>query len=74
MGIVYNVGDVCLTLTWCLFDLDIMFSWMREMFHYADKNNDSVLSLKEVTSLLKYLNIEVDHEQARQIFEVKLVA
>ena len=47
---------------------------MREMFQYADKNKDETLSLKEVISLLKYLNIEVDHDQARQVFEVGLNA
>ena len=43
---------------------------MRELFRYADKNNDNALSLKEIVTLLKHLNIEVDHDQAKQIFEV----
>lgn len=43
---------------------------MRELFRYADKNNDNSLSLKEIITLLKHLNIEVDHDQAKQIFEV----
>ena len=43
---------------------------MKEMFKYADKNGDGCLSLKEVTSLLKYLNIEVDQEQAKTMFKV----
>jgi phosphatidylinositol phospholipase C delta len=43
--------------------------WRREMFRYADRNGDGVLSLKEVTGLLKYLNIEVAPDQAKQIFD-----
>ena len=43
---------------------------MREMFRYADKNGDGTLTLREVVSLLKHLNIEVDQDQARQIFDV----
>ena len=40
------------------------------MFRYADKNNDGSLGFREVVNLLKHLNIEVDHDQARQIFDV----
>ena len=42
------------------------------MFRYADKNSDKTLSLKEIIGLLKHLNIEIDHDQAKQRFEVKL--
>ncbi len=43
---------------------------MREMFRYADKNGDGSLTLREVVQLLKHLNIEVDGDQAKQIFDV----
>lgn len=45
---------------------------MREMFRYADKNGDGSLTLKEVVNLLKHLNIEVDQDQAKQIFDVSV--
>ena len=44
---------------------------MRELFKQADKNNDNALNLKEINALLKYLNIEVDMEMAKTVFEVR---
>ena len=45
---------------------------MKELFKLADKNGDGALNLKEIVSLLKHLNIEVDLETARTVFEVCL--
>ena len=45
-------------------------SWLREMFRQADKNGDEYLNLKEILALLKFLNIAVDLEIAKTVFEV----
>ena len=45
-------------------------SWMKELFQFADKNGDNALNLKEIVGLLQHLNIEVDLDTAKSVFEV----
>ena len=44
---------------------------MRELFKMADKDGDGALVIKEIVSLLKHLNIEVDLDTAKEKFEVR---
>ncbi len=53
-------------------DLDITFSWMREMFEKADTKHDGVLSLKEITRLLKQLNIEMGNQETKNKIDVRI--
>ena len=41
-----------------------------ELFKSADKNGDGCLNLKEIVGLMKTLNIEVDLDTAKDIFQV----
>ena len=44
--------------------------WVKELFKTADRNGDNCLNLKEIVGLMKLLNIEVDLEAAKEIFQV----
>uniref|UniRef100_X1YV20 Phosphoinositide phospholipase C n=1 Tax=Capitella teleta TaxID=283909 RepID=X1YV20_CAPTE len=44
--------------------------WLKEVFRQADKNGDEYLNLKEVLALLKDLNIAVDLDTAKVVFQV----
>lgn len=46
---------------------------MKELFQLADKNSDNALNLKEIVGLLQHLNIEVDLETAKNVFEVSVL-
>ena len=45
--------------------------WIMELFKSADKNGDGCLNLKEIVGLMKTLNIEVDLDTAKDIFQVR---
>ena len=44
--------------------------WVKELFKTADRNGDNCLNLKEIVGLMKLLNIEVDLDAAKEIFQV----
>ena len=53
--------------------LTIDLSWMRELFKLADKDNNEELTLKEILNLLKHINISVDYDTAKQVFDVSIL-
>ncbi|XP_043911054.1 1-phosphatidylinositol 4,5-bisphosphate phosphodiesterase delta-3 [Protopterus annectens] len=43
--------------------------WIRSYLQKADKNNDNVMTFKEIKTLLKMLNIELDDHYAYYLFQ-----
>ena len=53
--------------------LTLHLRYMRELFKFADKNNDEALCLKEVLSLFKHLNLDIDMKEAKKLFHVRFL-
>jgi Ca2+-binding EF-hand superfamily protein len=54
----------------CLLYLTAVNRQMHQLFQSADKNGDSVLTLKEVVLLFRQMNLNSDLEHARRVFGV----
>lgn len=50
--------------------LHLSQSWIISCMRKADKNGDNMMTLKEVKSFLRQINIEVDDMYASMLFEV----
>jgi Ca2+-binding EF-hand superfamily protein len=46
---------------------------MHQLFQSADKNGDSILTLKEVVMLFRQMNLNSDLEHARRVFGVTAI-
>lgn len=49
-----------------------MFTWIREAFQMADKNNDRSLDFEEILKLLKQLNADMDKKYVLDLFNVSV--
>lgn len=49
-----------------------MFTWIREAFQMADKNNDRSLDFEEILKLLKQLNADMDKKYVLDLFNVRV--
>lgn len=50
--------------------LHLIVSWIINCMRKADKNEDNMMTLKEVKDFLRQINVEVDDVYAEEIFKV----
>lgn len=66
-----NVCELTFNSNYCVkLALHQRQSWIISCMRKADKNSDNMMTLKEVKSFLRKINIEVDDMYAAMLFEV----
>lgn len=50
--------------------LHLIVSWIINCMRKADKNEDNMMTLKEVKDFLRQINVEVNDVYAEEIFKV----